>query len=128
MSAVNNNKNGKRNTDGARKVRMISVFVFGVLIIHANAMLFGSNSYVRHLVLFGFLVLVWREYKSYLQVVKEYGELKSYLSMCAWCKKIRVADSWITIEEYFEQQHNEETTHGICSACVEKELQKLNTK
>ncbi|MDQ1474590.1 MAG: hypothetical protein QOJ99_6070 [Bryobacterales bacterium] len=36
------------------------------------------------------------------------------LTMCAWTKRIKVADRWLSVEEYLLQVHGLRVTHGIC--------------
>jgi len=48
---------------------------------------------------------------------------ENFLRMCAWCKKIDVAGSWLEIEEsirqmrLFDRPAIPAITHGICDGC-----------
>jgi hypothetical protein len=44
--------------------------------------------------------------------------LESLIVLCAWCRRVRANDEWLSVEEFLERQHNAHTTHGICSACA----------
>jgi formate hydrogenlyase subunit 3/multisubunit Na+/H+ antiporter MnhD subunit len=46
--------------------------------------------------------------------------LESFLHICAWCRRIRIDDKWISLEEYVRTEHQLESTHGICPECVRK--------
>ncbi|MEI8346590.1 MAG: hypothetical protein WCG27_03930 [Pseudomonadota bacterium] len=59
---------------------------------------------------------------------KRIRELESFLSMCAWCKKIHYNDSWIPIEQYLAARHEQETSHGICPQCLEEVRGKFKKK
>lgn len=52
------------------------------------------------------------------------GELKTLtglLSICSWCKKIRMEDKdWIRIEEYVEKNSYAQFSHGGCPDCLAK--------
>ncbi len=44
--------------------------------------------------------------------------LESLVVLCAWCRRVRDGDEWLTVEEFLERQHAAETTHGICERCA----------
>lgn len=50
--------------------------------------------------------------------------LEGFLSLCAWCKKIKVnnegIEGWQTIEELTVSEHNIKASHGICPECINK--------
>jgi Domain of unknown function (DUF4118) len=43
--------------------------------------------------------------------------LKGLLPVCAWCRKIRREDQWITLETYARLEMNTALTHSICPDC-----------
>ncbi|MBA3650609.1 MAG: hypothetical protein H0W66_03765, partial [Chthoniobacterales bacterium] len=43
--------------------------------------------------------------------------LEDFIRVCAWCRKVEVADQWVTFEDYMKLQHDVKATHGICPAC-----------
>ena len=44
--------------------------------------------------------------------------LESLVVMCAWCRRVRSGDEWLTVERFLERQHNAHTSHGICEGCA----------
>lgn len=43
----------------------------------------------------------------------------AFVSVCAWCARIRGADSsWLPISGYLRQRFGLDTTHGICPDCL----------
>lgn len=43
--------------------------------------------------------------------------LESFLSVCAWCKKVDHHGEWISMGDFFAQKFQTETSHGICLPC-----------
>ena len=37
--------------------------------------------------------------------------------VCAWCRRIRNDEKWMTIEEYFNARYRHAFSHGICPEC-----------
>ena len=55
------------------------------------------------------------------QALKEVGELKGLLPVCAWCHKIRDDKGyWGQLETYIEARSRASFTHGICPECEAK--------
>ncbi|MBA4417441.1 MAG: hypothetical protein C0392_05985 [Syntrophus sp. (in: bacteria)] len=53
--------------------------------------------------------------------ITELARLKSFLCVCASCKKIRDdKKNWIPMEEYFKNHNDIEFSHGICEGCAKK--------
>ncbi len=50
-------------------------------------------------------------------MTKRIKELESFINVCAWCKKLKVGDSWITFEQYMEEYQGTRSSHGICQEC-----------
>jgi uncharacterized membrane protein len=44
--------------------------------------------------------------------------LESLVVMCAWCRRVRGDDGWLTVEAFLQRQHHAHTTHGICEGCA----------
>ena len=59
-------------------------------------------------------VIVSITYRAFRRI--EY--LESLVVMCAWCRRVRAPEEWLTVEAFLEQQHNAHTTHGICEGCA----------
>jgi hypothetical protein len=59
-------------------------------------------------------VIVSITYRAFRRI--EY--LESLVVMCAWCRRVRAEDEWLTVEAFLARQHNAHTTHGICEGCA----------
>jgi hypothetical protein len=59
-------------------------------------------------------VIVSITYRAFRRI--EY--LESLVVMCAWCRRVRAEEEWLTVEAFLERQHNARTTHGICEGCA----------
>lgn len=44
--------------------------------------------------------------------------LESLVVLCAWCRRVRAKDEWLSVEAFLEQQHNAHMSHGICESCA----------
>ncbi len=66
-----------------------------------------------------FVLLVTR------QLFRKIRNLEGMLPVCSFCKKIRVKDQWVPIEQYI--QHNSEATfsHSYCPDCVQTHFGEL---
>jgi hypothetical protein len=63
------------------------------------------------------------------EAMAEVKELRGMLPICAWCKSIRDVDGlWDRLEEYLAKHSNATLTHGICPACLAKQIDKIGTK
>lgn len=60
------------------------------------------------------IVIVSITYRAFRRI--EY--LESLVVMCAWCRRVRAQEEWLTVEAFLERQHNARTTHGICEGCA----------
>jgi hypothetical protein len=45
--------------------------------------------------------------------------LESLIVMCAWCRRVRSGNEWLSVEYFLERQHQSRTSHGICESCAE---------
>ena len=52
-----------------------------------------------------------------LWVFRRLRFLEDFIRVCAWCRKVEVADEWVTFEDYMKLQHDVKSTHGICPDC-----------
>ena len=52
-----------------------------------------------------------------LWVFRRLRFLEDFIRVCAWCRKVEVADEWVTFEDYMKLQHDVKATHGICPGC-----------
>ncbi len=68
----------------------------------------------------GFVLLV-------LEDVTELTRLKSILPICVRCRKVRDDNQyWHQVEKYFEETAGMMFSHGLCPACLDKELKDLH--
>jgi hypothetical protein len=55
-------------------------------------------------------------------------QLEGIIPICAYCKKIRDdQDGWQGLEKYFTEHSEARFSHGICPACFEEEMKKMET-
>ena len=59
-------------------------------------------------------IIVSITYRAFRRI--EY--LESLVVVCAWCRRVRAKDEWLTMETFLERQHHAHTTHGICEGCA----------
>jgi hypothetical protein len=53
------------------------------------------------------------------RVLLRLDKLESMLTICAWCRKVRIDSKWVEFEEYLSIAHKLRTSHGICEPCAE---------
>ncbi len=56
------------------------------------------------------------------EMASELQHVRDVLSICAWCKKIRMDDAWVPLERYVTHQSKRDLTHGICPTCEESQF------
>ncbi len=49
--------------------------------------------------------------------------LESLIVMCAWCRRVRAKDEWLSVESFLERQHQSHTSHGICEGCAKASME-----
>lgn len=52
-----------------------------------------------------------------LWVFRRIRFLEDFVRICAWCRKVEVANQWVSFEDYMKLQHDVKSTHGICPEC-----------
>jgi hypothetical protein len=52
--------------------------------------------------------------RNYMKRIKL---LEGLLPICAFCKKIRTEDKWVTIEDYISDHSDASFSHGFCPSC-----------
>jgi hypothetical protein len=72
-------------------------------------------------VVVGVWVWVHVETKSLL---RRLHQLEDYLLICSWCRKIGDHGKWFSMEKYFGNKFDTQTTHGMCPECEAKMLEK----
>ena len=53
-------------------------------------------------------------------LLKRIKYLEDFLKLCSFCKKIKIDDKWIPVEEYIKDKTEVEFTHSFCPECAEK--------
>lgn len=53
-------------------------------------------------------------------------QLKSLLSICSYCKKVRLDTDWVNIETYIQENTSTTFSHGLCPTCLERTLTEEN--
>lgn len=66
-------------------------------------------------------------YFSY-RAARKIRELEAFLTMCAWCRRIRINSEWVHIEEYVKIKDKLRTTHGICQDCAREMTEEMKAK
>jgi hypothetical protein len=44
--------------------------------------------------------------------------LEGFIVLCSFCKKVRVGEDWIPIEEYIQEHSEADFSHGLCDSCA----------
>jgi hypothetical protein len=52
-----------------------------------------------------------------LWVFRRLRILKSFIQVCAWCRKVNLDDDWISFEQYLQRELDMRSSHGICPTC-----------
>lgn len=65
---------------------------------------------------------------STLLLLRRARRLEKFLRICAWCKKVRVDDRWVSFEEYMLKEHDLRSSHGICEDCAAKSEERSRQK
>jgi hypothetical protein len=60
------------------------------------------------------VVIISITYRAFRRI--EY--LESLIVICAWCRRVRSEEGWLTVEHFLERQHQSLTSHGICESCA----------
>ena len=61
---------------------------------------------------------------SSIRILRRVAYLESMIVLCAWCRRVRMDESWVSIEAFLHE-HRRTTSHGICPDCklrLEEEL------
>ncbi len=76
------------------------------------------------LALIGLVVMLAATTVLYSRIRK----LESFIVMCAWCRKIKLDNEWISVEDYLARQNKQETSHGICPICAEEQIRRFEER
>lgn len=62
-----------------------------------------------------------------IEDISEIAELHRLIPICASCRKVRDdKESWIRVETYFKENWDVDFTHGLCPACLQTEMDKVD--
>jgi hypothetical protein len=90
---------------------LLPQLVFGRSTLHGD----WHESMIETLVALLVWIVVFRNARRILNRVYF---LEGFLTVCAWCKKIKHDDQWIPPEEYVKKGFRTGTSHGMCPACA----------
>ncbi len=65
-------------------------------------------------VILSVLLAVLMVQRNYLKRIKV---LEGLLPICAFCKKIRTENQWVSLEEYIGRHSDASFSHGFCPSC-----------
>ena len=60
------------------------------------------------------------------RLLKRLHHLEEFLRICSWCRKVCYDDQWLELEGYFSSKFATRTSHGMCPACMAKNIQELS--
>jgi hypothetical protein len=63
------------------------------------------------ILLLGAAVTAWT-----LRAARRVAYLESFVVLCAWCRRVRHDDRWLSLEAFLAQ-HRATTSHGLCPDC-----------
>src|SRR5579859_8191786 len=67
------------------------------------------------------ILLIWAFVHSLTRrLVARLHYLEGMLRVCAWCRKVGHGDRWVRLEQYFAEDFQIGTTHGVCPDCLVK--------
>jgi hypothetical protein len=67
------------------------------------------------------ILLIWAFVHSLTKrLVHRLHYLEGMLRICAWCRKVGHGDRWMRLEEYFAEDFQIDTTHGVCPECLKR--------
>jgi hypothetical protein len=96
--------------------------------IHLPHLLFGGEPEFNwpRVLLRTFIILgVWAwVHWSTRKLVQRLHRLEEFLLVCSWCRRVGDKGNWSTLEEYFGEKFDTQTSHGICPQCMEEQRAK----
>lgn len=67
------------------------------------------------ILVFGVGIALWSR-----RVLLRIRYLEGFISLCAFCKKVRVGESWVPLEVFLGDHSDARLSHGFCPACAEE--------
>jgi hypothetical protein len=112
------------------KIIMLILLSLGIILIHVNSYFIPNSVLFRHIILIIFIsVAFYYAYESRRRHLEEYARLEKFIRICAWCKTICITDpvtkeeQWIPFEDYMEREYKFKSSHGVCPACYQSQLE-----
>ncbi|MFA6455227.1 MAG: hypothetical protein WCW40_00285 [Bacteroidota bacterium] len=94
---------------------LMTIFETAKQFIHADITIWESHIAT---ILFTMIVSVVLTYSALQRHHSVLRVLSGFISMCAWCKKIRDENgAWVTFDVYVGKHSTAEFSHGICPDC-----------
>src|SRR5256885_6448816 len=72
------------------------------------------DSALQTLVIVYIWAIVWGLTRKLIERVHDLG---TFLKLCAWCRKVGHNGKWMKLENYFAEDFQIPTTHGMCPEC-----------
>lgn len=67
------------------------------------------------------ILLIWAFVHSLTRrLVARLHYLEGMLRVCAWCRKVGHEERWMRLEDYFAEDLQIGTTHGVCPDCLKQ--------
>lgn len=54
------------------------------------------------------------------RLLKRIKYLQGIIPICSFCKKVRVGDDWISVDQYVREHSSADFSHGLCPECLKK--------
>ena len=75
------------------------------------------DSALQTLVIIYVWAIVWGLTK---RLTERSNSLGQFLRLCAWCRKVGHQGKWLKLEDYFKEDFDVPTTHGMCQECLKR--------
>ena len=76
-----------------------------------------SNLIETVLFIFIFIFIMTISYR-FLQHIKH---LEGFLHICSYCKKVKVDNVWMPLDDFLRMQTDANWSHGLCDECMQKQ-------
>jgi hypothetical protein len=53
-------------------------------------------------------------------LLNQLERVEKFVRICSWCRRVYLDDRWVRFEEYLQQDHRVQSTHGICEGCAQQ--------
>lgn len=62
------------------------------------------------------------------RLLKRVKSLEGLLPICSICKKIRVNEKWVPVEQYIGERSDADFSHGLCPDCLREHYRPVLTE